>query len=722
MATSAKTHDFLDPPNEPGDIGVLGHYRVLGELGKGGMGYVFRAEDIKLKRPVALKVMNKKIAATPNSRRRFIHEARAMAAVHHDNVATIFEVGESNNTPFMAMEMLKGCTLESFNKQKPQLGFETIIEYTRQLTRGLAAAHAKGIVHRDIKPANIWVEEGTERLKILDFGLALASSPVDHLAARGAVVGTPGYLSPEQARSEPLDDRSDLYSLGVVLYELCTGQLPIQAKSVPGHLISILAHRPTPLNEINPEIPQPLCDLVHRMLRKEPRTRPQSAVALEQELNRVEKECRAKSEVAQAINKLQVGLSDVVSKKSSSDLFGTKDAVQQVIPNPLAIPSAAPVPMMPRARPLGNSRKKSSPAWKTYWPIAAALGLLIVMIPVIAFVLAVPPRGNVTINTQSSRTVNASQKPRESISNTKSTNAASQPNPRPKSQGQRSNSKKKSGRKKSSKKTNSNSDRSKSPESTSTPKASDAPKTSDAPAVETSTPAMVKSEAAIPPLDLTDPVPADSPETVDPPAKDYVWTAIGTDEGRGADALVQKGNTIKQGRKPTIGVGSTNGVETHHAYLRFDLANVENGKKFIESAELVLTFVGKKKEKPGTVVRVFGISLGNRELWPEKDIHWKSSVSVASTDDWPLLAEVKLSPESIMSLDGQRVLRISTTELGRFAAESGDTVTLLVTAKAIDRDLLRFASRESSTGNPPKLRVAVPTTLPKSDSKKKGKR
>ncbi len=385
MAASTKSHDFLGPPTQSGDLGTLGHYRVIDELGRGGMGFVFRAEDIKLKRAVALKVMNQRIAATPNSRRRFIHEARAMAAVHHDNVATIFEVGESNGTPFMAMEMLKGSTVEEFNKTKQRLGFEKIIEYARQIACGLAAAHANGIVHRDIKPANIWIEEGKDRIKILDFGLALASTPVDHLAGRGAVIGTPGYLSPEQARSEPLDDRSDLYSMGVVLYELCTGKLPIQAKSVPGQLISILAHRPKPINEINPEIPQPLCDLVHRMLRKEPRSRPSSAVALQEELDRVETECHAKSEVAQAINKLQMGLSEVVSKSADSGFFDTIDEFQSPIPDPLAtIP--APVTMVTPARPAAQKpAAAATPAWQAYWPFAAIVAVVLIALPVLTF-------------------------------------------------------------------------------------------------------------------------------------------------------------------------------------------------------------------------------------------------------------------------------------------------------------------------------------------------
>ncbi len=240
-------------------------------------------------------------------------------------------------------------------------------------------------MHRDIKPANIWIEEGKDRIKILDFGLALASTPVDHLAGRGAVIGTPGYLSPEQARSEPLDDRSDLYSMGVVLYELCTGKLPIQAKSVPGQLISILAHRPTPINQINPEIPQPLCDLIHRMLRKEPRSRPSSAVALQAELDRVETECHAKSEVAQAINKLQMGLNEVVSKSADTALFDTVEEFQDTIPDPLAaIP--APVTMVPPARPVTQkAAAPAAPAWQAYWPFAAIGAVVLIALPVLTF-------------------------------------------------------------------------------------------------------------------------------------------------------------------------------------------------------------------------------------------------------------------------------------------------------------------------------------------------
>lgn len=196
MASTGIKHSFLDPPTDSADhLGSLGHYRVLRELGKGGMGYVFLAEDTRLMREVALKVMNQKIASTPGSRQRFISEARSMAAVHHDNVATIFEVGEHNGTPYMAMELLEGATLENYRERHGEPDFHQIIAFARDIARGLAAAHAQGIVHRDIKPANIWLDTKTNRIKILDFGLALAQTPVDQLSGRGAVIGTPGYLS-----------------------------------------------------------------------------------------------------------------------------------------------------------------------------------------------------------------------------------------------------------------------------------------------------------------------------------------------------------------------------------------------------------------------------------------------------------------------------------------------------------------------------------------------
>ncbi|MEM6473068.1 MAG: protein kinase [Planctomycetota bacterium] len=359
---SSPALDFLAPPKNPEtEMGSLGHYRVIRELGRGGMGFVFLAEDTKLKREVALKVMNQKIAATPGSRTRFISEARAMAAVHHDNVATIFEVGEQNGTPFMAMELLEGSTLEDYRERHGEPDFKTVIAMAKDIARGLGAAHAKGIVHRDIKPANIWQDTKTNRIKVLDFGLALAQTPVDQLSGRGAVVGTPGYLSPEQARSEPLDDRSDLYSVGVVLYELACGSLPLKTKSVADQLIAILAHPAKPLRERNDQIPQPLADLIHRLMAKEPRDRFQSAKDLEAALEQTEKDCESKTEVAQAINQLQRGLQQAVAKKTPAGSFASET---EAMPNPfdslpgVGIPAAA--KSNPSASPGGTGSASTS--------------------------------------------------------------------------------------------------------------------------------------------------------------------------------------------------------------------------------------------------------------------------------------------------------------------------------------------------------------------------
>ncbi|HBJ37836.1 MAG TPA: serine/threonine protein kinase [Planctomycetaceae bacterium] len=266
-------------PASSGERGRLGHYRILEVLGRGGMGQVFRAQDSRLKREVALKVMNKKFSATPNSRLRFLEEARAMAAIDDDNVVTIYEVGESDGTPFMAMELLKGETLERLTRSSKSIALDELIDIAKQLISGLSAAHRRGIIHRDVKPGNVWIESPSRRVKVLDFGLALASSPVDAFAETTSVIGTPGYLSPEQARGERLDDRSDLFSAGVVLYELACGKAPFVAKTISEQLVKILSHDPPRPDTIEPRVPRQVGDVIMRMLAKEPRDRFRSAAA-----------------------------------------------------------------------------------------------------------------------------------------------------------------------------------------------------------------------------------------------------------------------------------------------------------------------------------------------------------------------------------------------------------------------------------------------------------
>ncbi len=332
-------YEFLDPPQRDGELGRLGPYRVLELLGQGGMGAVFHARDSRLKRHVALKMMQKKWASTVIGRKRFVEEARSMAAVHHDNVATIFEVGIHRGVPFMAMEMLKGQPLDRLIKQTDQFSYQQVLRMAIEVARGLAAAHACGIIHRDIKPANIWIEDPSGRAKILDFGLAIAGSSFDRFTGRGSVLGSPAYLSPEQSQGEPLDDRTDLYSLGVVLYQMCAGRLPLAAKTIPEQLIYNICRHPVPLQQRNPSVPEPLCKLIHRLMDKEPRNRPASANELESLLQQVATECEAES---QAALKIVTGEEAKPSSRSESErTAGSRFMPKSFTPKSMAVIAAA---------------------------------------------------------------------------------------------------------------------------------------------------------------------------------------------------------------------------------------------------------------------------------------------------------------------------------------------------------------------------------------------
>ena len=298
MNSETPNHESLGPPQQEGEIGRLGPYRVLGRLGSGGFGEVFRAQDTRLKRTVALKLMKPKFAAIPISRKRFIEEARSMAAVHHDNVATIFEVGLENGVPFMAMELLKGQSLAEAMKEKGVFPWQDVLRIAKEVCLGLSAAHQSGLIHRDVKPGNIWLEQPSGRAKILDFGLAIAGGGFEAFASTGVVVGSPGYLAPEQARNDPLDDRTDLYSLGVVLFVMCSGRLPLSSNTISGQLIAIICHPPRPLGLVRPDVPGPLCDLIHRLLHKEARDRPCSAAELVSQIEAVEQQCAVEADPA----------------------------------------------------------------------------------------------------------------------------------------------------------------------------------------------------------------------------------------------------------------------------------------------------------------------------------------------------------------------------------------------------------------------------------------
>jgi serine/threonine protein kinase len=277
---------FLGPPETPDEIGRLGPYRVLKVLGQGGMGVVFQAEDPRLGRLCAVKAMLPQVAEKPGMKERFLREARAAAAIESDHVIPIYQVDEDRGAPYIAMPFLKGASLEDWLRKRQQekpgqaLKPAVILKLGREMARGLAAAHDKGLIHRDIKPANIWLDGAAGgRVKILDFGLARLSETAgeQHLTQTGIIMGTPSYMAPEQARGDKLDGRADLFSLGVILYRLCTGALPFQGKDTLSTLMSLATVVPAAPAIRNKSVPPGLSDLVMRLLAKDAAKRPASA-------------------------------------------------------------------------------------------------------------------------------------------------------------------------------------------------------------------------------------------------------------------------------------------------------------------------------------------------------------------------------------------------------------------------------------------------------------
>ena len=268
--------DFLQSTDQPDSLGRLGSYEILDVVGRGGMGLVLKAYDPSLRRIVAIKVMAAHLASSPVARKRFVREARAAAAVSHDHVVAIYAVEENQEPPFLVMQFVSGKTLQERLVATGSFSVPEILRIGMQTASGLAAAHAQGLVHRDIKPANILLENGVERVKITDFGLARAVDDVG-MTQTGVVAGTPQYMAPEQANGESIDVRSDLFSLGSVLYTLCTGRPPFRATTTMGLLKRICEETPRPIRELNPEIPEWLEAIISKLLQKHANDRYQSA-------------------------------------------------------------------------------------------------------------------------------------------------------------------------------------------------------------------------------------------------------------------------------------------------------------------------------------------------------------------------------------------------------------------------------------------------------------
>jgi serine/threonine protein kinase/formylglycine-generating enzyme required for sulfatase activity len=272
--------DFLDTSGADGSLGRLGGYEVLEVIGRGGMGIVLRALDSKLNRVVAIKVLAPELTSQPQARKRFLREAQAAAAVSHDHVVTIHAVDDgasgSSKVPLLVMECIVGQSLQQKIDKVGALSLKEILRIGMQIASGLAAAHKQGLVHRDIKPANILLENGVERVKITDFGLARAMDGVG-ITVSGQIAGTPQYMSPEQAMGKLIDQRSDIFSLGSVLYTMCTGRPAFRADSAVAILRRVCDDTPRPINEVNAEIPDWLIAIVNRLMAKEPGDRFQSA-------------------------------------------------------------------------------------------------------------------------------------------------------------------------------------------------------------------------------------------------------------------------------------------------------------------------------------------------------------------------------------------------------------------------------------------------------------
>jgi hypothetical protein len=268
----------------------IGRYTVRKPIGKGGMGCVYLAWDDDLRRAVAVKVMHPTLANEGENRQRFLREARAVAALSHDNVVSIFEVGQSDGLVFYAMPHLAGLSLQQFLHEKGRPPVAAAVRIAREIASGLAAAHAIGLLHRDIKPGNVFLESPRGRAKLLDFGLATSATGDGRLTEPGMVVGTPAYMSPEQARGMTLDARADLFSLGAVMYHLTAGRMPFEGPDSLAILTALAIDTPIPVRQQNPKVPARLERLIDRLLAKKPEGRPDSADEVVAELRAIERE------------------------------------------------------------------------------------------------------------------------------------------------------------------------------------------------------------------------------------------------------------------------------------------------------------------------------------------------------------------------------------------------------------------------------------------------
>ncbi len=335
---------FLESSSKPNSIGRLGHYEVLQLLGMGAFGIVFKAFDEKLHRLVAIKAMNPQLAATSPPRKRFLREARSVAALKHENIVQVYSV-EEQPLPYLVMEYIDGQTLQDNMDQTGPFDVPEVLNLGRQMASGLAAAHARGLIHRDIKPANILLENGVvPTVKITDFGLARAADDAS-MTRTGSIAGTPMYMAPEQAQGQTLDHRADLFSLGSVMYQMACGRPPFRAPNTVAVLKRVVDDTPRPIQEIIPEVPAWLCEIIAKLHAKMPDERFQTAKEVVDLLARCQSELQLTGKVTGVEQPVgwRVRPSDSPQSLAMQDnLGGYTRAMQSAVTSPATVAPASP--------------------------------------------------------------------------------------------------------------------------------------------------------------------------------------------------------------------------------------------------------------------------------------------------------------------------------------------------------------------------------------------
>jgi serine/threonine protein kinase len=320
----------------------IGRYKIRSAIGKGGMGEVFLAEDTELERLIALKILPQDLANDTERMRRFVREAKSASALNHPNIITIHEIGKTNNGHFIATEYIEGETLHSRLKSEP-MNLKSVLDIAIQVTSALDAAHRAGIIHRDIKPENIMIRfDGY--VKILDFGIAKLIEKRNKLVeaeaataikaegtSPGMIIGTASYMSPEQARGKDIDARSDIFSFGVVLYEMITGKQPFAGESAIDTISSIIHKEPVPLNQLIPEIPRQLQHIVEKSLRKDREERYQTVKDLVVDLKHIKQDLQLQNQLERTASPNREEPKTQILSATTSDAAHTTSSAEYVV-------------------------------------------------------------------------------------------------------------------------------------------------------------------------------------------------------------------------------------------------------------------------------------------------------------------------------------------------------------------------------------------------------